>query len=86
MITIHKYPTSIEDQFFIKMPDGAEILTVQQQAGGPCIWAKVDTSKPVRDRLFHWRGTGYDASNLGRYVGTIQELGLVFHLFEGRES
>ena len=50
--------------------------------------AKVDTSESKQNRVFYWRGTGrgtgHDASGLGRYVGTIQELGLVFHLFEGR--
>lgn len=83
MITIYKYPAPIDDEFTVMMPEGAEVLTVQMQGKSPQIWARVDIDKPLRFRAFHWRGTGHDAAGLGRYVGTIQDHWLVFHLFEG---
>lgn len=88
MYSIYKYPFETSDVVELEIPEMAEILCVQTQAGKPCIWAKVDTEEiieaPRRFRIF---GTGH---NLGgsadrlKYVGTYQiNCGyLVFHVFE----
>lgn len=40
--TIYKYPLDVTDVQEIKLPVGAEILTVQAQNGTLCLWALVD--------------------------------------------
>jgi hypothetical protein len=85
--TIYKYQARVDDDLTIVMPEGAEVLTVQMQHNTPCVWALVDPHVAKMElRRFHWRGTGHNADNLGRYVGTIQMAGgeLAFHLFEAR--
>lgn len=93
MRTIHKYPVPMQDEFAVKMPAGAEVLTVQAQHNDPCVWALVDTRRPYQERLFALCGTGYPApEDTGwhppwLYVGTFQlDNGFVGHLFvEGRD-
>jgi hypothetical protein len=88
MISIFKYPIPIQDTITLDMPAGAEVLTVQVQRGKPCIWAKVDTSRPMEDRVFYLRGTGQMFNGKeGRHVGSFQMDGeyLVFHLFEEKK-
>lgn len=84
---VWKFPLPVPgpDVFGIELPAGAEVLTVQVQAGRPCIWALVSPSAPPEGRLFRIAGTGHPiAERLGAYVGTFQfeGPGLVFHLFE----
>lgn len=88
MLRIYKYPFEVRDDFYIEMPKGASVLTVQVQYGAPCIWAMVDDGQPVleshRFRIF---GTGHPVDidpTLNRYVGTFQLLEgqFVGHLFE----
>ena len=89
MKTVHKYPVEITDEFWVEMPAGAEVLTVQVltvqvQQGEPFLWAKVDTAAPYRPHGFRLIGTGLPAGDdPGRYVGSFQLEGgtLVFHLF-----
>lgn len=86
MKAIWKYPFNIGDRFPLKMPLGAQILTVQVQKGSPCIWALVDVNEPDREvRWFQVYGTGHQHEEIGyRYIGTFQMDGgsMVFHLFE----
>jgi hypothetical protein len=82
METIYKYDAHIIDTFKIFMPYGAEVLCVQMQQGVPRIWARVNTTALIVPYEFSWRGTGDDVFSLGRYIGTVQELSLVYHLFE----
>lgn len=86
MTTIYKYPVEIADEFWVEMPTGARILTVQVQNGEPFIWAQVETTAPYEPRGFRVVGTGHPMSDaeMGMpYVGTFQLEGgaLVFHLF-----
>lgn len=86
METIYKYTVEVDDAVFVRMPRGAQVLCVQMQNGVPCIWTLVNTANEKVDRKFAWRGTGHDCESIvdddGIYVGTIQEQGLVFHLFD----
>ena len=85
---IWKYELDVADEQTIKMPDGAEILSIHSKWGIPCLWALVDPSEPMVDRLFQTFGTGheieYGMGSVRKYLGTYQmrEGALIFHVFE----
>jgi len=84
--TIWKFPITTDGVG--RMPEGAEILSVQTQDGHPYLWALVNPSAPTEDRKFRLYGTGHHTPDSpGRYWGTFQlkvigDQNLVFHLFE----
>ena len=86
MKTIWKFPLVVTQEQEINMPRGGEILTVQTQYNGPCVWAIVDPDQPVEPRRLRMFGTGHpfaiDAPH--RHIGTFQSHGgsLIFHVFE----
>jgi hypothetical protein len=86
--TIWKYILEVTDTQTIKLPKGAEVLSVQIQLGGPCMWALVDPNAKEEERLFETFGTGHpipcDAVTGRRYIGTYQleSRAMVFHVFE----
>lgn len=70
----------------IEMPDGAQVLSVQEQHGELCMWALVDTSKPMVKRKFLTFGTGHilpDGKRL-EFVGTalLESGAFVLNVFE----
>jgi len=85
---VFKYTIPIEDTFELKMPQGAEILTVQEQYDEPHIWALCDPDAPEEKRVFRLAGTGhpirYDMGVDYKYIGTFQlhRGGFIGHLFE----
>ena len=88
--TIWKYLLVHQHQQTIRMPAGAEILSVQAQLGEPHLWALVDPEAPEADRTFRLYGTGHpiDPGLDLRYVGTVLLLGggFVTHLFEDKTN
>ncbi len=89
MNSVWKFPLRDDSEAIIRMPKGAQVLSVQVQDGQPMVWALVDAQeKPVR-RKFWVVGTGWTVNpdGLGTFVGTIQLAGgaLVFHIFDGGE-
>lgn len=84
MKTIFKYPLELAGVQSVRMPAGATILTVQLQAGVPCVWAITDSAQPKVSRRLLLVGTGHALpDDHGRYVGTFQPpRGLVFHVFD----
>jgi len=81
MKTIYKF--DVEPEFSINLPLDAVVLTVQMQNGSPKMWVYLDTEEPDVSRTFHVFGTGHDMGDYnGRYIGTFQTEGLVFHVFE----
>lgn len=88
MKTIWKYKLDVNDNVFIEMPKGAQVLSVQIQDGAPCIWALVDPDAKKEKRLFEVLGTGHtmpeDMGINRAFIGTFQLWAgrLVFHLFE----
>lgn len=87
MLRIYKYQVQAGDDFEIRMPHGARVLSVATQHDEPQIWALVDDeSRAFSPRKFKLLGTGHPADHIAtdRYVGTFQVRGgaLVFHLFE----
>lgn len=87
MNTVLKYPLPL---YFgakqtIVMPARSEILTFQMQGDIPTIWALVDPSEQEREeRHMQIVGTGHkEVEPEGSlYIGTVQDRGLVWHLFE----
>ncbi len=85
MRTVRKYPVNEHvNEFFIEIPKGAEILTLQVQSDQPMIWALVDTEETMVQRKFIIVGTGqpFKDSLLTRYTGTYQQGRFVWHVFE----
>lgn len=86
MKTIWKFPLITTDINTIDMPIGAEILTVQEQYGKPCLWAVVDDDVEKERRVFAIYGAGHSVSVVTdkKYIGTYQlmEGALIFHVFE----
>lgn len=71
------------DRPLIKMPFGARVLTVQMQDDQPCVWAEVDDDAMLVERRFVIVGTGTEKPRDAlRYLGTWQQSGFVFHLYE----
>jgi hypothetical protein len=87
MKAIWKYPLVITDQQEIRMPKGAEIISVQRQGEEICLWALVAAGQEIESRLILIFGTGHPIpDNLpGRFIGTVQHAGgrPVWHIFEG---
>ena len=84
-MTICKFKLKMIDVQQLLMPAGAQILTVQMQHGGPCLWALCDPTKPETQRLIAICGTGNPAPGDGcEYISTFQmaEGSLVWHVFE----
>lgn len=85
---IWKFPILNIESSVIRMPEGAEILTIQVQDKKPCIWALVNPENEKESRIFEIYGTGHDIncdSEIKRkYINTFQLSGgmYVFHVFE----
>jgi hypothetical protein len=78
-------PFSGPDQFCLRMPAGAQPLTVQVQRGEPHIWALVDPNQPDTEIWFRIAGTGHPIEDrIERYLGTFQfaDGALIFHVFQ----
>lgn len=85
--TIYKYPLRVEDEVTLRLPEPAQVLSVQVQHGQPCVWAIVDPTPgaPLVERRFRVIGTGhYLEWPTGTFLATIQMHGgaLVFHVFD----
>lgn len=85
MKTIWKYEIPIQDRFYLQMPEGARVLSVQVQRGIPSLWATVDSSARNTIHDFELRGTGHALGEVGDYLCTFQmhDGSLVWHLFNG---
>lgn len=84
---IWKYELQNEGVQELKMPKGADILTVQTQYEKPCLWALVNPDAVEVSRGFMIYGTGHPVPTEPyphKYIGTYQLSGgaLVFHVFE----
>jgi len=83
MKKIFKYVVPIlTSKFVMEMPEHHKILSFQMQDGRAYLWAIVDPETPLKSKGFHIYGTGQDMGYFGNYIGTVQERGYVWHLFE----
>jgi len=87
---IWKYESNVNSVMLFRMPEGAEILSVQSQDDFTvCFWALCEPARPETIRALFAYGTGRPVSeDTGRYIGTVQlEKGkLAFHFFEREKS
>lgn len=91
MTTIWRFEIPIQDDIRLEMPQGAEVLTFQVQAGKPMIWARVRADAPSVTRRLRLAGTGHPLNGAADapHVGSTQlhDGALVFHLFDlGEET
>ena len=87
MKTIWKYELNEHGVKVIKMPLGAEILTIQSQHDKPVLWALVDPEEYHTERVFEIAGTGhplYKPEMIRKYIGTYQSFNgdFIGHVFE----
>lgn len=83
MSTIWKFRLDITDVQAIEMPAGARILSLGLQLNSPTIWAVVNPYASRGYRRFRVYGTGYPfVSTAAQFIGTVQNGGLVWHVFD----
>jgi len=84
---ILKYQMPVMEEFTMRLPEGAEIIRMEDQGGMFWLWAVVDTNKPDEERKFYAVKCGANVPEISSlvYVGFCaifvqQELGL--YIFE----
>lgn len=82
MKSIYKYPLDGIHVTKVKMPTGANVVKFDNQNGLYCLWAIVDTDKPMEERYFTIVGTGWELDGDECYVGSIQQGAFVWHCLE----
>ena len=90
MEVIRKYGLPIFDRQTVTMPKDANILSVQDQAGGLQLWAIVNPDAEREQRLIEIVGTGNPMQDVTKeglarlHLATVQTNGglLVWHVFE----
>jgi hypothetical protein len=86
MLKVFKYPSPSVYYFSLKLPQGAKILSVQEQHGEPQVWALVNPEREPEERNFRLvtgHQIGEDEEKLS-FIGTFPLVGGAFigHLFE----
>lgn len=84
MKTVWKYPIPVMDLPTIRLPIGAQILTVAAQHDNLYLWALVDPEAQTGEVQLRVLGTGHQCTNPGRYIGTAHMMDglLVWHVFQ----
>jgi hypothetical protein len=90
MKRIFKYTLEVAEEQVINLPFGFKILSIQVQAGKPCIWVLIDDAHDGTEEVYFYTiGTGHSADLMpNNFVGTYQYGPLVFHVFyrNGQQS
>jgi hypothetical protein len=88
MRTVWKYPVQLTGgPQELHVPTGAEIIHVDYDGRRElCLWALVDADNDKEWREFKIVGTGHPEVDpeTDHYVGTVINLGFVWHVFEVR--
>jgi hypothetical protein len=83
MKRIHKYRLNITDVQTLHLSKGAQILSVQEQSGGLCLWVLVDLDKDLEPREIHIIRTGHPVPDVPlTFICTAQLGWFVWHIFE----
>lgn len=87
---VFKYKIPIEDQPLVRLPLGAQILSVGQQNDQLLLWAMVDPAEMRTKRhTFRVAGTGPEIAEVNelKFLGTvhIDDGCTVLHVFEREE-
>lgn len=69
--------------FNLRVPKGAEFLSVGIQNGRVVLWARVDPYADTEERVVLLTGTDNDAPEDGEFIGTYQRDWFVGHVFVG---
>lgn len=85
--TIFKYELNLVDKQIVNLPDGAKIISAQNQRDKVCIWAMVDGKAIDKPRTMAIVGTGNPLPKINpdqkfEHIDTVQVYGLVWHVFE----
>lgn len=81
-MVIYKYPLALRDTQTVRMPQGATLLDVLMQGGGPVLYALVSKNTEIEDRRIAIYGTGHDIPRPGEYVATVSDGKFVWHIFD----
>lgn len=85
-LSVYKYPLEVRSNV-IKVPLGAQFLSVGSQDGVLCAWALVDPSERMVEIELTVVGTGWEMTGdfletSNSFLGTVQEGGFVWHVFD----
>ena len=94
MKKIFKYPFVVDDVVELKMPKGAQLLSIQFQDEQLCAWALVDPDENLETRKLRIIGTGHpvfdddleDTEFFTTVQVVFQEQNLVWHIFIYKEN
>ena len=84
MKTIYKYPLEVKDLVRISMPRGAKVIHAgfdpQERL---CVWAIVDTDRPLHVRAFCVAGTGnpFESPDMWEHINTVRIGPFIWHIF-----
>ena len=83
--SIWKFNAPIDDEMYVDMPEGAEVVHVGMQEFQDVVtfWAVVDPAARVVARHFAVRGTGHPLRKVGKHLGSYTAGPFVWHVFEG---
>lgn len=86
MKAIWKFDLEILESQEVRMPEGARVLSVENQMERLVLYALVDTQAPKMERTVHIRGTGHPiAPRLiqAEFIGTVKMVdgALMWHVF-----
>lgn len=86
--TIWKFPLQTQDVQRVPMPAGAKVLFVAMQDEVITLWAHVDPTAPLIDRLLAVVGTGNPCPTLdeANYLGSVLDRIFVWHVFEATDG
>lgn len=80
---IYKYKLKITDIQCVSLPEGAELLSVGNQNGNLCLWARVDPDRPEETLTIEIIGTGNPIPEAKRsFIGTVIIDPFVWHVYE----
>lgn len=84
MKTIWKFPIELAGRQEVMAPTGTKFLSTQLQKGQICLWGEVDTDRIEIPHQIAIVGTGRDdmPADPKRYLGTVQMLPYVWHIYE----
>lgn len=88
MRTIHKFAIAPGSWSEVEMPAASEIVSVQMQGDTLTAWAIVHTDSATVTRTFYIVGTGHPLPTpawSSRFLATVQDGALVWHIFDGGE-
>lgn len=88
MKAIWKYELEIADRQEVYIPQGAEILAVDNHKGGLCVWALVDKDSTIQEPIaFRIVGTGNPFEDTGlKYLDSVVIDPFVWHVFVEEDS